>query len=116
MVHHQVVVVAGARSTPIATVSVGTFHMAGVAQALCDQAPLKGHVFHSVNGTAFVDTPTDRAMVHHDVLLVHAAQTIAFVVGYMEVPKPEADEADDDIAGVDGEGIIGDANAVTGAV
>jgi hypothetical protein len=52
------VVVAGSRSAPIASVTVGTLGMTGVVKTLGNEAPLHGQVFHAVYRTTFVDAPS----------------------------------------------------------
>ena len=53
-------------------------------------------------------------MVYNDVLAVHAAQSVALVLVYMAVTKTEAQEAQDNIVGVNGERIVGNAYSVAG--
>jgi hypothetical protein len=113
MVAEQVVVVAGSRSAPIASVTVGTLGMTGVVKTLGNEAPLHGQVFHAVYRTTFVDAPANGAMVDDDVFLIHASQTITFMISYIGVAQAKTHKADDDVARVDGEGVIGDADTIT---
>ena len=92
--------------------------MAGVDKALCHKAPLHCSVLVAEHGEAFVDGPADRAVVDDEVLVVEASETVPAVgiaLGDILIAEPEAHIAYDDVVGLNGHGIVGNADAVAGS-
>ena len=76
---HQIVMKTGTATAPVAAISVGTLGMACILQALRDETPLHGGCLVAQNTAALINTPTDGAVVYHDVALVKSAESVPSV-------------------------------------
>ena len=88
--------------------------MTGILQALADDAPLYGEVPTAIYRHTFIDTPADRTMVNDDVMVVHRAESVTFMVFDISVAQTEAHETHYDIVTDNGNGIVGNTDSVTG--
>ena len=102
MMCEEVVVEGGVGAAPDAAVAVAAFGVLGLVEGLGNEAPLDGDVFVVVEGDAFIDAPGGGAVIDDDVLAAAAAERVG--VGLGEVAEAEAEIADDDVVGIDGEG------------
>ncbi len=117
VVGQEVVMVSGIRATPDATVPVIALSVHGGAKALGDNIPGEGKVFHAIERGAFVGTPANGAVVDNNFLeriavFVHYLHGV--VLGLLLVPHPAADETDNDVAGMNPERVILQADTVAG--
>jgi hypothetical protein len=87
---YQVVMIRGSASTPIAAISVLAFLVTGIVQTLCYDTPLHGEVLITKYGQTLVYGPTDRAMIHYDIMTSAASQSVALVVGYLAISQSKA--------------------------
>ena len=109
MVGQQVVMITRMRTTPDAAISVRALIMNGISQALGDNVPLEGKVFHAIERRTLVGTPADGAMVNNDFLeritiLVHYLHGI--VLGLLLVTHTATDKAHNHVTGMNAEGIV----------
>ena len=88
--------------------------MTGIDEALVHNVPLHGDVFRTIYRQTFVDRPAYGAVVHYDVALIHAFQSVSLMVCHLTVAQTEAHEAYYYVAGFDGEGVVSHADAVAG--
>src|SRR5574344_1889129 len=113
---HQVMVKAGTASTPVAAVSVRSLRVTGILQTLRDKTPLHSGILVAQYRTAFIDTPTDRAVVDDDISLVETAEavpTVSTVYGYVVVAQTNTYISYDHIIRFDGKRVVGHADTVT---
>ena len=118
VVGKEVVVVCGVVSAPDAAVAVISLAMDRYAETLGNDVPGEGEVLHSVEGGTFVGAPGDGAVVDNNagvavVGMVHDLDGI--VLGLLLIPHAAADETHDDVACTDAEGVVLEADAVSGS-
>ena len=92
---YQVVMIRGSASSPIAAISVLAFLVAGIVQTLCYDAPLYREVLIAKYGQTLVYGPTDRAMIHYDIMTSAASQSVTLMMSYLSVAQSEAHISDD---------------------
>ena len=100
MMGEQVVMIAGTTTAPVASIAVVALRVTCCYQTLVGDAPLYCDVGAAIDREAFVDAPADRAVVDDDILAVHTAQSVAFVLGDVTIAKAEPHISDDDVVGV----------------
>ena len=93
----QVVMIGASASTPVASIAVGTLAVSGIHEALRADGPLHGDVLTSINRYTLVYAPAHGAMVYDDVVLIHAAESVALMIGHILVTQSEAHVAYDSI-------------------
>src|SRR5688572_29149671 len=98
-------------ATPKPAVTVRTFLVNGLRQALADETPLHGEVGGFVDGKRFVHAPTYRAMVDDDLVAI-AAKAILLLAAL--IAGTETHIPDDEVRGVEIDLVILDANAIAG--
>jgi hypothetical protein len=87
------------------------FLMTGIVQALCYDTPLHCEVLIAKYGQTLVNRPTDRAMIHYDIMTSAASQSVALVVGYLAISQSKAQIANDVVRSY-GNGIVCQADAI----
>ena len=117
VMRQEVVVVGGVVAAPDAAITVGALVVDGVAEAFRNDVPLEGEILHPVEGSALVGAPAHGAMVDDDLLVfvvVVAHHLHGVVFRLFLIAHPAADETDDHVAGADAEGVVLQADTVTG--
>lgn len=113
MIGQQVVVERRFQTAPDAAEAVRTFGVLRAGEAVRYQTPLDGEIFGFVDREAFVDRPRNAQVIQYDVLLSVAAAADAVGVGREFVSHADTQVADDDVAGVDDQRTVGEADAVS---
>ena len=112
---HQIVMITGSRSAPIAAITMRSFAMSCIIKTLRRNTPLHRDIARTIHRQTFIDTPTDRTMVDNDVFKIHAAQAIAFVISHKSISQTETHITDNHIVSTDSERIIGHTDTITGS-
>ena len=112
---HQIVMITGSRSAPIAAITMRSFAMSCIIKTLRRNTPLHRDIVRTIHRQTFIDTPTDRTMVDNDVYKIHATQAIALVISHISISQTETHITDNHIVSTDGERIIGHTDTIAGS-
>ncbi len=110
MVSDEVVVIGRVVVAPYATKAVGTLHVIGGKQALCNHAPLYGDILALIYREGLVDAPTGRNMVQNNILVSASTDGIRVVAAL--IAQSHTYVADDDLVSPNVERMALDADAV----
>ena len=83
-----------------------------VGEALGDGAPLHGEVAVVVERCHLIDTPTERAVVEDDVLVMAPPAGISSIVDIHGIAATHTDEAHDHVVGIHCNGVITEGDAI----
>ena len=89
--------------------------MSRIAKALGNDAPLHRHIFITIYRAALVDTPTDGAVIDHDIGTIHTTEAVAFMICDIFIPQPEAQKTQNNVIGIDGKRITSNTDTVAGS-
>ena len=111
----QIVVIGRTLAPPVSAITVITFTMSRIAKALGNDAPLHRHIFITIYRAALVDTPTDGAVIDHDIGTIHTTEAVAFMICDIFIPQPEAQKTQNNVIGIDGKRITGNTDTIAGS-
>ena len=112
VVRDQVVMVGVIVAAPDAAEPMRSLDVTGVIQAFRDHAPLHREVLAVVDRHRLVNAPAGRNMVDYEVLLAPATDRIVIDSRCGAHSHPQG--ADDDLIGINAQGIVFEADAVSG--
>ena len=102
VVNQQIMMERSILAAPDGTISMGSFAVNRLIEALGNDTPLHGKIDISIKRSAFIGTPADAAMVNDDVFTESASKSIGFNTFFIAHAKTQVSH--DDIIGFNGNG------------